>query len=277
MVPAMAMLPEPDPLFNALTPMSVMGLAKAIVALSVVIDPAKLTGPVPFWVKEPLMLAVLPADSVIVPELVTVTLPPPVVVTLPLRVKFTPVSVIPNAPLVVRLPVELIVPVDVILSELAETLSTEMLFALLTITSPSGVTLPALASSDRLPVPAASVKLPPPLSVLEKVIGWLLFDVFKLGLPDMTTGPVNDTLPLFVATEPEKSVVPEPVWRNEPSGFAVPAKVKVPLFLTEIDEPACVLTEAVLGTLRFRPVNWKPMLLTMDTVPETVVVPVPAD
>ena len=48
---------------------------------------------------------------------------------------------------------------------------------------------------------------------------------------------------------------PVPLWMNEPSGFAVPAKVKVPLFFTVIEDPVVVCIEAVFCTSIFVPVN----------------------
>ena len=63
-------------------------------------------------------------------------------------------------------------------------------------------------------------------------------ELFIEGVPDKTTGPTKEMLPLVVVTAPEKFVEPAPVCVKEPEGVAVPAKVNRPLFRTVIEELA---------------------------------------
>ena len=73
-----------------------------------------------------------------------------------------------------------------------------------------GVTPTAAEQVMSLP-PERRVRLPAPFTVLEKVMGWLLFEESIEGLADKTTGPVNEMAPWLVVTEPEKAVDPAPV------------------------------------------------------------------
>lgn len=63
------------------------------------------------------MEVVLMEVPVMLPELVTVKLPPPVVTRAPLRTKFTPTKVMPAAPFELRSPASCIVPVEVAFKE----------------------------------------------------------------------------------------------------------------------------------------------------------------
>ena len=90
----------------------------------------------------------------------------------PVIEKICPCKTIPVAPLVVRFPFIVVVPVAVVcvideaLMELVE-----MFFALAKVRTPSGVVAPADPTHVMLATPGFSVNPPGPLSVEEKVMG----------------------------------------------------------------------------------------------------------
>ena len=163
--------PAPVPVLSETLPPKVMGLANEIFAFAVVIDPARETLPVPFWVKAPAKLIAPAAVLVNVPLFVIVKGPPPVVVIAPPRTTAPEVMEIPKAPVVVRAPLNVVVPVPAVCTIAAAWIPCAVkLFALLTVRVVTGVLNPTLPPSVIEPVPAIRVKLWAPLTVELKVI-----------------------------------------------------------------------------------------------------------
>jgi len=106
--------------------------------------------------------------------------------------------------------------------------------------------LPAFAESKMFPVPDDRVRLPGPLSVLAKVIGWFAALVLKEPVPEILTGPLNCIAPPAVI-ELESCVPPDPICVNDPATepVAPAAKVRSPVFVT-FKGPAAKVVNAPL-------------------------------
>ncbi len=187
MVEAKLISPAPAPVFKVADPDNVIGLAKEMVLLLVVMFPAKCTAPAPVCVKVPSIVLVLELPKVMSPEFVRDTGPVLVVVKPPLIVKVLPVKVMPAAVFVFNVPVIVVKPVTLAEIDAAVILFRVKLVALVTTKAPKRVTLPTLPGREIVPVPGVRVRFCDPFNVLLKAM-----------LPPellSTTGFINDTGP----------------------------------------------------------------------------------
>lgn len=183
------MSPVPS-LSMRVAPVNMMGRVKVMSALSVCRLPAKETVPAPLSLKGPLMRVEAPGSRMIVSEWLIKRGPAFVVITLPRRVKWVPARLIPPVPLVLRSPSRLVVPdpldcwIDVAVIEEVVTVCA------LNVREPSRVVPPTAPEKVMAPVaPALTERLPEPLTVLERVMGWE--EVIKEEVPATITGPAK--------------------------------------------------------------------------------------
>lgn len=210
-----------------------------------------------------------------VPLLVIVNEPPFVVTTVPFRVTLFPVIAIPPAAFVFIFPLKREVPLPADWVRVAALISLEVrLRTLLMIKLPRRVVAPKAPLIKMSPVPAASVRFPPPSTVFEKVIFWFAAAVVISTLPETVTACAKESAPPEVIC-PAKALVPVPVWLKAPEEFkAIPdERVKSPEFAMEIGpDPVAV---ALALKVKLVPFKLIPALFVVLTAPLKVVVPVP--
>ena len=144
-VPLKVIPPGPIPVFIEVSAPSVIGPAKEIAAVVVLIDPLKLTDPLPDWVRAPPTLIAPAAVLVKLPPLAIVRLkgPPPVVVIAPPRTIEFVETEMPEIPVVLSAPLKVVVPVPVVcVIDAAEIACVFTLPALLTVIAPTGTIAP---------------------------------------------------------------------------------------------------------------------------------------
>jgi len=160
---------SPDVVFSAVVPAIVMGELKLKLPLVVVIDPLKSTDPAPVSAKAPATEIAPGAVLVNVPagERAKVNGPVPVVVIAAPRTMLVVVMEMPDAPVVVRAPLKVVVPVPADWRiEAAEIDEVVTLLAELMVNPKRGVVPPIAPSKKILPAPAVTVELCAPLTVL---------------------------------------------------------------------------------------------------------------
>ena len=150
--------PAPVPLFREVAAAKVMGPAKLMAELAVMIFPPIVTGPAPLWLKGPFDWIFPDAVEVKVPRFPTVIPPVPLAVQAAPRVMAVPVKLMPSDPLVMigPLKVEATLPAVCVIEEAvmawAMTLAADVMEM-----SPKGVVLPTAELRTTLPVPAAKL------------------------------------------------------------------------------------------------------------------------
>lgn len=161
---------------------------------------------------------------------------PNCVVIFALIAKFVPVNEIPATPLVLTTPLKVVVPAPALCTiDPAVITFAVTLFALVIVSAPTAGAPPTVPFNKILPeVPAISVKLPGPLTVLSVMLfpagAPLLFVVSIVALPVSVVVPDTPTVPPFVIKEEFPALklsVPREIAAAAAVVFTVPKTVVV--------------------------------------------------
>jgi len=245
--------PAPAPVLKAVDPARTIGELKVMASLVVVRLPLQLTVDAPLAEKAPSREIALPEVLVNVPPPdITSVKGPAFVVVIPAPTTMLPVVIeIPEAPLVVSAPLNVLVPVPAlwIMDAANIVLAAVTLLALEMRMAPNGaIEVPTAPSKSTLPVPAASVKLmPDPWRVLWKRIvppGPLV--VIELGATSVM-GELISTPAVSVTTVPPNVTPPAPVMLKDPTLMLkgpMPEAMLVPVKVTVRGPPLVAVTPA---------------------------------
>ncbi len=173
-VPENVTLPAPVPVDMARSPARVTADWKLMSALPVVMSPARVLLPTPFWVKAPVEVMSPNANVLNVPALVMVVVPPTLAAAFtarswPVKVRSPPrlatSFTVRSLPVKARLPDRFTAPPRVVVplpacwvKMAASTAARVTSFAETTFTAPSAAVPPTAPDTVRLPVPAATVR-----------------------------------------------------------------------------------------------------------------------
>ena len=204
--------------------------------------------------------------NVSVPDCVTVIAAPVlpvVVVTALLIAKLVPVKLMPETPVVVRAPLNVVVPLPVPCA-IAAALMVKVL---------RGVLPPTALEREIVPVPAVKVRFWAPLIALERVMfPGPVPPVLRVVAPANVIAPARDRGLCTVRVDPFKETEPPPLWVKLPFARIEAPCVKVPVLAMAMG-PVPEVIKLPFWVMA-APVNEMPLLPEAVRVPEMRVVPV---
>ncbi len=211
-----------------------------------------------------------------VPEFLMVNGPLPVVVVIVLLMaKFVPVRLMPDGPVVVTGPLNVVVPLPAVWTmDVAEIFVAVTFLALAIVNTFSGFGEPTAPLRKILPVPAVRVRFCVPLTVEKNVISPMPVPVFNATGPLNATGEAKDILLFAVVILSAMVTLPTPICKKALARFilAPEANVNNPeLFMDTCPAPVVVTVPLILNIL---PARLIPPARLVFNAPLNVVVPV---